>query len=131
MLFEYGLTTKQDDFYDITGEVVKAVSESKVKSGVCVVYTAHTSSAISINENEDPDVLVDLLRGFDKLFPKQDGYRHQEGNSAAHLKSSTIGASETLIIEEGKLILGKYQGIYFCEFDAPRDRKFYVKILGE
>jgi len=99
-------------------------------NGIAVVYCPHTTAGITINENADPDVTWDMMLGFDKAFPDRPEFRHAEGNSAAHLKASAVGSSVTVIIENGNLILGTWQGIYFCEFDSPRTRKFYVKIMG-
>lgn len=115
---------------DIT-EMIKAdIKESGVKDGIVVVYCPHTTAGITINENADPDVVRDLIYGFEKVYPSNDNnYKHYEGNSHAHMKSSTMGASQTLIIDDGKLILGMWQDIYFCEFDGPRNRNFYVKII--
>ena len=131
MLFEYSLPTPREHFYSITPQVREAVTKSGVKNGIAVVYCPHTTAGITINENADPDVVPDLLLGLDKAFPDRPEFRHGEGNSSAHLKASAMGASETVIIEGGKLVLGTWQGIYFCEFDPPRQRKFYVKVLGE
>lgn len=113
---------------EITREVQKVVAESGVKNGVCTIFSPHTTAAITINENCDPDVVRDFTMEIDKIVPWEDGYRHFEGNSAAHLKASLIGFSEQVIIENGKLVLGTWQGIYFCEYDGPRSRKVYVKI---
>jgi secondary thiamine-phosphate synthase enzyme len=129
MLCEYSLQTPRQDFYDITAQVREAVAESGVADGVAVVYCPHTTAGITINENADPDVARDLLLGLDKAFPDRDEFRHAEGNSSAHLKASTMGSSATVIVEGGKLVLGTWQGIYFCEFDPPRSRKFCVKVL--
>ena len=129
MLYEYSISALRVDFYDITAQVRKAVSESAVKEGLVLVYCPHTTAGITINENADPDVVRDLLVGFDKAFPDSAEFRHGEGNSAAHLKASAVGSSVTLIIDGGRLVLGTWQGIYFCEFDPPRNRKFYVKII--
>lgn len=128
-LYSFTLSTGSQDFYNITSMVKDAVSMSKVSDGFCVVYTPHTTAAITVNENADPDVTKDLLFAFDKTFPDRAEFNHTEGNSAAHLKSSLVGCSETFIINNGKLLLGTWQGIYFCEFDGPRTRKFYVKII--
>lgn len=128
-LYSFTLSTGSQDFYNITSMVKDAVSMSKVSDGFCVVYTPHTTAAITVNENADPDVTKDLLFAFDKTFPDRAEFNHAEGNSAAHLKSSLVGCSETFIINNGKLLLGTWQGIYFCEFDGPRTRKFYVKII--
>lgn len=115
---------------DITSYVKEDIKLSKIKDGIVVVYCPHTTAGITINENADPDVVRDLMYGFEQAYPTSDSnYRHFEGNSHAHLKSSTIGASQTLILNDGKLILGMWQDIYFCEFDGPRDRTFYVKII--
>lgn len=129
MLFEFDLSTPSEGLVDITKEVREAVKESGVDEGICVVFCPHTTGAITINENADPDVKSDFILGMDKIFPDMKEFRHAEGNSDAHLKSSSVGASETIIITNGKPILGTWQGIYFCEFDGPRRRKFYVKLL--
>ncbi|MCL2627713.1 MAG: secondary thiamine-phosphate synthase enzyme YjbQ [Oscillospiraceae bacterium] len=129
MLFEYPLSAQREDFYNITAQVKDAISKSGVTSGVAVVFCAHTTAGITINENADPDVVHDLLLGLSKAFPDRPEFRHDEGNSAAHLKASAVGFSETIIIENGKPLLGTWQGIYFCEFDPPRNRKFYVKVM--
>ncbi|MCL2364925.1 MAG: secondary thiamine-phosphate synthase enzyme YjbQ [Defluviitaleaceae bacterium] len=129
MLFEYTLSAPQAHFYNITPQVREAVTQSSVISGMAVVFNPHTTAGITINENADPDVIPDLLHGLDSAFPDRAAFRHSEGNSAAHLKASAMGASATLIIDNGKLVLGTWQGIYFCEFDPPRNRKFYVKIM--
>ncbi len=126
---EFSLSTGREGFYDITATVASAVRASGVRDGLCVVFCPHTTGAITINENADPDVLHDLAIGFAKAFPDRPEFRHSEGNSAAHLKASAIGASETILIENGKLVLGTWQGIYFCEFDGPRSRRYYVKAL--
>ncbi len=114
---------------DITRQVQGVVREKNVDRGICVVYVPHTTAAITINENADPDVVRDFTMEINKLVPWEDGYRHAEGNSAAHLKASMIGFSETILIEDGRLVLGTWQGIYFCEFDGPRSRKVYVKVM--
>ena len=129
MFSEYTLSTPQETFYNITPQVREAVVKSGVTDGIAVVYCPHTTAGITINENADPDVVYDLLIGLNKAFPDRVEFRHGEGNSAAHLKASAIGSSATIIIENGKMLLGTWQGIYFCEFDPPRNRKFYVNIL--
>lgn len=128
-LYSFTLSTGKNDFYDITSMIKDAVAASGVKDGICVVYTPHTTAAITINENADPDVVRDMILGLNKISPDRSEYRHMEGNSPAHIKSSIIGCSETLIINNGNLLLGTWQGVYFCEFDGPRTRKFYVKIM--
>ena len=121
-------SSRHTDMVEITREVQQVVTESGVKDGICTIFCPHTTGAITINENCDPDVVRDFTMEIDKIVPWEDGYRHFEGNSAAHLKASLIGFSEQVIIENGKLVLGTWQGIYFCEYDGPRSRKVYVKV---
>ena len=130
-LFEYKLSAPKEHFYNITSEVRDAVNKSGIRDGLAVVFCPHTTAGITINENADPDVVHDMRIGMDKAYPDRAEFRHGEGNSAAHLRSSAVGASETVIIEDGRLLLGTWQSIYFCEFDPPRNRRFYVKIIGE
>ena len=129
MLYEYNLSTPREDFYNITGQVRQAVSECGTTDGIAVVYCPHTTAGITINENADPDVVHDMLLGLAKAFPDRPEFQHGEGNSAAHLKAIGIGSSVTIIIKNGKPLLGTWQGLYFCEFDPPRNRKFYVKVI--
>ena len=129
--FEFTLSAQRQDFYNVTSQVGEAVAKNSVVSGIAVIYCPHTTAGITINENADPDVVHDLLIGFDKAFPDRSEFRHSEGNSTAHLKASAVGSSVTVIIEGGKLPLGTWQSVYFCEFDPPRTRKFYVKVDGE
>ncbi|WP_317367816.1 secondary thiamine-phosphate synthase enzyme YjbQ [uncultured Tyzzerella sp.] len=129
MIFEYSLNTQKQGFYNITSFVKDAVSKSNIESGVCVVYCPHTTAAITINENTDKDVENDILLGLQESFYNRDSFKHFEGNSDAHLKSSVIGVSETVIINNNSPVLGRWQDIYFCEFDGPRTRQFYVKII--
>ena len=131
MLYEYKLSAQKEHFYNITTQVREAVVQSKIESGIAVVYCPHTTAGITTNENADPDVVHDFLIGLDKTFPDRAEFRHGEGNSSAHLKASAMGSSATVIIEGGKLLLGTWQGIYFCEFNPPRERKFYVKVMGD
>lgn len=121
-------TTSHTEMKDITRLIQKAVTDSGVKDGLCTVFIPHTTAAVTINENADPDVVRDFTMEINKIVPWEDGYHHMEGNSASHLKSSMIGFSEQIIIDNGRLVLGTWQGIYFCEFDGPRRRKIYVKI---
>jgi len=130
MLYEYNLSTSKEDFYNITKQVREAVSQSTVRNGIAIIFAPHTTAGITINENADSDVVHDLLFGLSKAFPDRSEFRHGEGNSAAHLKASSVGSSVTVIVENGKLLLGIWQGIFFCEFDPPRQRKFYVKLMG-
>lgn len=127
----FELETPAYGFVDITARVKQIVRESGIDEGLCVVFCPHTTAAITINENADPDVVHDLKLALEDIFPDRRDFRHAEGNSAAHLKSSAIGASETLLVSNGSLTLGTWQGIYFCEFDGPRHRKVYVQVVGE
>ena len=130
MLFDYTLETPREHLYDITAQVRDAIGRSGVDSGIAVVYCPHTTGAITINENVDPDVVHDVLLGLGEALPDRRTFRHREGNSDAHLKSSTVGTSETVIVAGGRPLLGTWQGIYFCEFDPPRSRKFFVKVIA-
>jgi secondary thiamine-phosphate synthase enzyme len=129
-VYTIGIKTGQHStMIDITKEILNKVKESGVKNGVCVIFVPHTTAGITINENADPDVVRDFLMEINKIVPISDGYHHSEGNSAAHIKSSMMGFSQTVLIQDGRLLLGTWQGIYFMEFDGPRIRKAYVKIL--
>jgi secondary thiamine-phosphate synthase enzyme len=121
-------TRSRSDMIDITGEVTLALKESGVRDGICHVFVPHTTAAVTINENADPDVPEDILMELDKVIPMSDGYRHREGNSAAHIKASLMGSSETVFVESGRLLLGTWQSIFFCEFDGPRMRSVIVRI---
>jgi secondary thiamine-phosphate synthase enzyme len=125
-------TTGRNQFIDITRQVESVVMQSGIKSGICVIYAPHTTAGITINENADPTVRKDIINTLEKLVPwREPFYEHAEGNSAAHVKSSLIGCSQTVIVENGKLLLGTWQGIYFCEFDGPRTRRVFVKVIAE
>ena len=124
-------TSEHTQMLDITAQIQTVVRESGVRDGICTVFIPHTTAAVTINENADPDVVRDFTMEINKIVPWEDHYAHMEGNSAAHLKSSMIGFSEQIIIDNGYLVLGTWQGIYFCEFDGPRHRNVYVKIMGE
>jgi secondary thiamine-phosphate synthase enzyme len=130
MLYEYKLSTDKQGFSNITKCLNQSLAKSGISDGLCVVFCPHTTAGITINENADPDVVRDMLLGLDKAYPDRAEFRHAEGNSAAHLKASAVGSSVSVIIAEGKLLLGTWQGIYFCEFDGPRNRHFFVKIIG-
>ncbi|MDR1686583.1 MAG: secondary thiamine-phosphate synthase enzyme YjbQ [Desulfovibrio sp.] len=130
MLSSFTLRTEKEGFYDITPAVKEAVGKSGTQAGLCVVYCPHTTAGITINENADQDVVRDLLYGLGKAFPDRAGFRHSEGNSAAHLKASCIGSSVTLLVEKGTPLLGPWQGVYFCEFDGPRERQCRIMIVG-
>jgi secondary thiamine-phosphate synthase enzyme len=121
-------TTSRTELLDITAEVQKAAAESGVRDGVCHVYVPHTTAGITINENADPSVRQDILMELNKIIPLQDNYRHLEGNAAAHIKASIVGSSETILVEAGRLLLGTWQGIFFCEFDGPRSRRVITSV---
>jgi len=123
-------THNRTEMLDITSDVQKVVQESKQQEGLCCVFIPHTTAGITINENADPSVQKDILYELNKVIPFDDNYSHLEGNSAGHIKSSLIGSSVNIIIENGQLKLGTWQGIYFCEFDGPRTRKAWVKIIS-
>jgi len=123
-------TRARTEFIDIIGKVQDVVRESKVREGICYLFVPHTTAAVTINENADPNVHQDIVMELNKVIPFDDHYRHMEGNSAAHIKASIIGFSETVFIESGTLLLGTWQGIYFCEFDGPRSRKLHVKVMA-
>ncbi len=127
-LFEYSLSTNTEGMYNVTRQAAEAVTKSGVTDGICVVFCPHTTAGITINENADPDVVHDILLGLNTAFPDRREFQHCEGNSSAHLKASCVGSSATIIIKDGRLLLGTWQGIYFCEFDGPRKRKFFVKV---
>jgi secondary thiamine-phosphate synthase enzyme len=116
---------------DVTARVAEELSRSKVKSGVCYLYVPHTTAGLAINENADPDVVTDMMNGLEKFVPFKGNYLHSEGNSDAHIKASLVGFSGIVPIIDGKLALGTWQGIYFCEFDGPRGRKMLVGIAGD
>lgn len=131
-LFQFSLSTnKSQEFIDITYLVKQALEQAGIRSGIAVIYCPHTTAGITINENGDPDVVRDILSALDKVFPIEGDYRHFEGNSHAHLKSSYMGAEKTIIINEGKLLLGTWQSLYFCEFDGPRRRKLFIKMISD
>ena len=123
-------TTKPQQFIDITHRVAEEIKKSNVKDGIAVIYVPHTTAGVTINESADPDVVQDMITSLNKTYPVHGEYLHFEGNSHAHIKASLMGSSCTVIIQDGKLLLGTWQGIYFCEFDGPRSRKFYVKIIN-
>ena len=124
-------THTRNEFVEITRQVRHAVQRSRVKQGLCVVYCPHTTAAITVNENADPDVVHDMLAYLNRTVPKdQPDFRHGEGNSDSHIKASLVGSSATVLIEGGDLVLGRWQGMYFCEFDGPRARSVHVQVLG-
>ena len=129
---EINLTTQvRSQFIDITTEVRSEVAHSGIKNGFCTLFVPHTTAGLTINENTDPDVVRDMLGTFERLIPKAAEFRHTEGNSDAHIKASLMGSSCTIPIINGQLNIGIWQGIYFCEFDGPRNRKLKVGLFGE
>ena len=123
-------TSVQAEFVDITGLVKDEVKKNKWADGVIYIYIPHTTAAVTINENADPAVQADMLDALNKLVPVKGAYRHSEGNSDAHIKASLIGSSVVVIVESGNPVLGRWQGIFFCEFDGPRQREIYLKFSG-
>lgn len=121
---------KRTQLLDVTGQVGKILGRSGMSEGVCHVYVPHTTAGVTINENADPDVMRDIQQKLSALIPQQDGYRHSEGNSDAHIKASLCGFSVMVPVAGGRLQLGTWQGIYFCEFDGPRRREIYVRLIG-
>ena len=121
---------RSTNLIDISSQVKRVVDDSQINSGLCVVFVPHTTAGITINENADPDVQSDMLKELNKIVPFNDDYQHSEGNSAAHIKTSMVGSSEVIIIENGGLQLGTWQGIYLCEFDGPRNRQVWIKIIA-
>jgi secondary thiamine-phosphate synthase enzyme len=132
LLHKVKLTTgKHDQMLDITAQVQNIITQEQVQEGIALVYCPHTTAGITINENADPDVVHDIISRLEEMYPwNHPRDRHGEGNSAAHLKASTLGSSELIPITAGRLVLGTWQGIYFCEFDGPRQRTFYVKVIS-
>ena len=124
-------TNTQIQILDITIHVQKIVDESKISEGICYLFVPHTTAGITINENADPSVKSDILKELNKVIPFKDNYTHNEGNSAAHIKASLMGFSESIMVYKGRLVLGTWQGVYFCEFDGPRTRNLYVKIIQD
>ena len=122
-------TSTQTEFIDITRSVQEAVKKTETEDGFCIVFIPHTTAAVTINENADPSVVHDMVMALNKIVLFQDQYHHLEGNSPAHIKASLVGCSETVFIESGKLVLGTWQGIFFCEFDGPRNRKVHVRVV--
>ena len=121
-------TSERVDFIDITDELASQVQASGVVSGTVVIFVPHTTCGLTINESADPDVAVDMKMQFSKMVPKENKFRHNEGNSDSHIKTSIVGSSETIFIEEGLPVLGTWQGLFLCEFDGPRTRRVYLKI---
>ena len=122
-------TSKKIEFIDITNQIYKIIKEENIKNGVCYLFIPHTTAGITINEDADPSVKEDIINMLNKIVPENWNYEHLEGNSPAHIKSSLVGHSEVIFIENGELALGTWQGIFLCEFDGPRRRKVLIKII--
>jgi secondary thiamine-phosphate synthase enzyme len=122
-------TGSRTDLIDITSQINEIIGESGISEGVCFIFVPHTTAGVTINESADPDVKTDIKTALDKLIPWNDNYKHNEGNSAAHLKTTLVGSSEQIPIENGSLFLGTWQGVFFCEFDGPRMRKIHINFL--
>ncbi len=122
-------TRKKSEFIDITAEVQSALKQMGAPDGICLVFVPHTTAAVTINESADPDVATDILAALDRMVPWNNGYRHTEGNAAAHIKSTLVGASAMVAVENGRLVLGTWQGIFLCEFDGPRSRRVLLNFI--
>jgi len=132
MVFSFSVTTRQQtELIDITSEVLNKIRSSRISDGMCFVYVPHTTAGITINENADPTVRSDIIMELNKRIPFEDGYRHLEGNAAAHVKVSIMGCCVAIPLEKGRLMLGTWQGIYLCEFDGPRTRTVHVRVMGD
>jgi secondary thiamine-phosphate synthase enzyme len=123
-------TGRRTEFIDITPDVQKALDRSGLKDGLVIVFVPHTTAGVTINEGADPSVQEDILNSLNRVIPSQGTYRHGEGNSPAHIKASLMGSSVTVMVEQGRLLLGTWQAIFFCEFDGPRSRKFFFQALA-
>lgn len=124
-------TRSRVEFQNITGAVQEAVDSSHTENGICYLFVPHTTAAVTLNEQADPSVVEDIIEQLDAMVPQHSGYRHSEGNSPAHIKSSLIGSSAMVPVADGRLVLGTWQGIFFCEFDGPRSRSLVVKIVPD
>ena len=122
-------THERTELVDITSEIQDLVRKSGIKQGLCMLYVPHTTAAVTINESADPTVKSDMLKVLNQVIPWDANYRHLEGNSAAHIKTTLVGSSELIVIENQRLVLGTWQGVFFCEFDGPRNRKLHVRIM--
>jgi secondary thiamine-phosphate synthase enzyme len=124
-------TSTRTDFINITQLIQEAVRKAGVEDGICILFVPHTTAGVTINENADPSVVQDMIMALNKIVPFQDHYRHMEGNSPAHIKASLVGCSQIVFVQSGKLVLGTWQGVFFCEFDGPRNREVHVKLISE
>ncbi len=132
MLKEISISThSQTELVNVDREVMDVIKQSGIQEGICLIWVPHTTAGVTINENADPDVIKDILYETDKIIPLRNGYRHVEGNSAAHIKSSLFGPSLNLVITEGRLLLGTWQSVFFCEFDGPRRRRLFIKVIED
>jgi len=122
-------TSSQTELIDLTGKIEKAIQSEGIDQGVCFLFVPHTTAAVTINEHADPSVRPDIVMVLNKIVPWEEAYRHMEGNSPAHIKASIMGSSEMVAVENGRLKLGTWQGVFFCEFDGPRTRKIHVRLL--
>jgi secondary thiamine-phosphate synthase enzyme len=124
-------TNSRIEMVDITRKIQEKIKDSSVKEGVCHIFVAHTTAGLTINENADPSVQSDIIMVLNKIISDHESYRHSEGNSPAHIKASLMGPSLSILVEKGSLLLGTWQGVYLCEFDGPRTRKVYIKIMAD
>jgi len=124
-------TSRRTEWVNITSEVSRRVAASGVVSGVCHIYVPHTTAGVTINEGDDPDVARDMEAAFDRMVPRDADYKHSEGNSDSHIKATLVGSSQTVCIESGCLRIGRWQSIFFCEFDGPRNREIFVKVVPD
>ena len=132
MIYKLNIRTRlKVEFQDITDRVNDIINQSGIEEGICLVYVPHTTSAVTVNEHADPDVVADIITRLDAIVPQNVGYRHGEGNSAAHIKAALIGTSVTIPVHYGELALGTWQGVFFCEFDGPRNRDAHIKIIAD
>jgi len=130
MIYKIDVTTRtRTEFVDVTSQIQEIIKQNEVKEGICYLYVPHTTAAVTINESADRNVVEDIIFMLNKVIPLEGKYLHSEGNSAAHIKASIVGSSETILIENGRLMLGTWQGIFFCEFDGPRRRQMFVKVV--
>ena len=130
MIYKIDVTTRtRTEFVDVTSQIQEIIKQNEVKEGICYLYVPHTTAAVTINESADRNVVEDIIFMLNKVIPFESKYLHTEGNSAAHIKASIVGPSETIPIENGRLMLGTWQGIFFCEFDGPRRRQMLVKVM--
>ena len=124
-------TERRTQLVDVTSQVARLVKEADIRNGICHLYVSHTTAGVMINEHDDPDVARDIEWAFDRMAPRDAGYRHAEGNADSHIKAALAGTAVAVFIADGKLALGRWQGIFFCEFDGPRERRLQIKIISD